>query len=138
MIRWTYIDTSAAVKLFRHEDHSVSFDEWLAAHPDGRPVTSDLTRAELRRTLQAVKASEDAWRRAELWIGHTALIRLTPGLCDTAGLLPAEPRLRSLDALHLAAALEMSPALKAFVTYDKQLSEVARAHGLPVASPGFD
>ncbi|MEH1012539.1 hypothetical protein V6U90_05370, partial [Micromonospora sp. CPCC 206060] len=52
----------------------------------------------------------------------------------------AEPTLRSLDAIHLAAAQvltnESGTALIAFVTYDRRLIERAKAAGLPVASPG--
>ncbi|WP_327273610.1 hypothetical protein OG609_17190 [Streptomyces sp. NBC_01224] len=45
-------------------------------------------------------------------------------------------RLRSLDALHLAAAQELGQALIAFVVYDKRLVESAQSLGLPVESPG--
>ncbi|WP_425402696.1 hypothetical protein [Glycomyces tenuis] len=57
----------------------MSFDEWLAAHPSGRPVTSDLTRTELRRTLQAVEVSEDDCHRAELWIRPHGTDQARPG-----------------------------------------------------------
>jgi predicted nucleic acid-binding protein len=41
---------------------------------------------------------------------------------------------RSLDAIHLAAALRIQP-LAAFVTYDKRLADAARAAGLIVGAP---
>ncbi|MEU6858154.1 type II toxin-antitoxin system VapC family toxin [Glycomyces sp. NPDC046736] len=139
MIRWTYFDTSAAVKLFlKKEEHAEDLDQWLAAHAEGRPVTSDLTRTELRRALLAANADEQAWQDAEHWLGNTALIRLTPSLCDAAGRLVNESGLRSLDALHLAAALEINAAMEAFVAYDRRLLSAAEGYELPVASPGAD
>ncbi len=44
-------------------------------------------------------------------------------------------RLRSLDALHLAAALEVGDELEAIVAYDDRLSEAARRYGIPVVAP---
>jgi uncharacterized protein len=43
--------------------------------------------------------------------------------------------LRTLDAIHLATALEFGPELTAFVSYDERLSEAARAKGLTVIAP---
>jgi len=44
--------------------------------------------------------------------------------------------LRTLDAIHLAAATSMHLSLSAFVTYDKKLATAAQQAGLPVLSPG--
>src|SRR5579884_2432397 len=63
------------------------------------------------------------------------LVRLDEPLLDRAGEL--EPRtLRSLDAMHLAAALAIGPELGAFLTYDERLAEAARGVGLTVHAPG--
>jgi len=43
--------------------------------------------------------------------------------------------LRSLDAIHLAAALELGDELEAVVTYDSRMSSAAEAQGLDVAAP---
>ena len=52
-----------------------------------------------------------------------------------AALRPAS--LRTLDAIHLATALELAGDLTAFVSYDDRLSAAARDLGLPVvALPG--
>jgi predicted nucleic acid-binding protein len=50
-----------------------------------------------------------------------------------AGLLPGA-RLRSLDAIHLAAALSLGA--EAVLTYDDRLAEAARGLGMTVLSPG--
>lgn len=47
----------------------------------------------------------------------------------------APPELRSLDALHVAAALALGSDLVDFITYDSRMTTAARSHGLPVASP---
>lgn len=138
MIQWTYVDACAAVKLFRKEEHSDAFDRWLLQNAANRPVTSDSTRTELRRALHRAAIDEAAWQRAEIWLDHTALIRLGPPLFDAAGRLAPEDGLRSLDAVHVTAALQMTPALAAFVTYDKRLAAAAAAQGLPVVSPGAE
>ena len=46
-----------------------------------------------------------------------------------------QPFLRTLDAIHLAAATSVRAGLSAFVTYDKRLAAAAGEIGLPVLSP---
>jgi uncharacterized protein len=43
--------------------------------------------------------------------------------------------LRSLDALHLATALDLGDDLDGLVTYDDRLAEAARLNGVPVIAP---
>jgi predicted nucleic acid-binding protein len=45
------------------------------------------------------------------------------------------PRLRSLDALHLATALSVRDELGAFFTYDRRMAAAAANRGLNVAAP---
>jgi predicted nucleic acid-binding protein len=45
------------------------------------------------------------------------------------------PALRSLDAIHLATALEARSELQAVVTYDSRLAAAATAEGLEVLAP---
>jgi predicted nucleic acid-binding protein len=47
----------------------------------------------------------------------------------------AEPALRALDAIHVAAAVEASP-LDAFVSYDVRQAAAARLAGLRTVHPG--
>ena len=46
------------------------------------------------------------------------------------------PRLRALDAIHVASALRVAPEIEAFVTYDVRQAAAAAAAGLRVLSPG--
>ncbi|HEY2548965.1 MAG TPA: hypothetical protein VGI64_00155 [Streptosporangiaceae bacterium] len=42
--------------------------------------------------------------------------------------------LRSLDAIHLAAALDLGDDLEALITYDDQLAEAAQFNGIRVTA----
>jgi predicted nucleic acid-binding protein len=54
----------------------------------------------------------------------------------SARLADLDPELlRSLDALHLAAALELGDELDGIVTYDDRLATAARHHGVAVLAP---
>jgi predicted nucleic acid-binding protein len=75
----------------------------------------------------AVDAGADVLRRIEL-------TRINDLVLREAGMLrPGE--LRSLDAIHLATALQFGDELRHIVTYDDRLAEAARTHGMRVQSP---
>lgn len=134
-MRAIYLDTSAAVKLFKEEPESNALEGWLSGQGSALVLTSDLTRTELPRSLYCAQAGPDALREAWAWLAECALIRFAPGVCDRAGTLCPDRRLRSLDALHTSAALSLQPALVALVTYDQRMAEAADQAGLPVAAP---
>jgi uncharacterized protein len=46
------------------------------------------------------------------------------------------PSVRSLEAIHLATALQLGQELRALVTYDHHLASAAGRQQLPVAMPG--
>ncbi len=72
--------------------------------------------------------------QAESVIGATALLDTdVPLLRDAARLDPVA--LRSLDAIHLAAALSLGRDLGAIFTYDQRLAAAAHRHKLEVLSP---
>ena len=56
-------------------------------------------------------------------------------MLDRAGRIPAR-NLRSLDAIHLAAAQEFEDDLAGVVNYDRRQLEAAAKLGIPTASPG--
>jgi uncharacterized protein len=61
-------------------------------------------------------------------------LKLTTGVCERAATI--EPTmLRSLDALHIAAALELGDELSALVTYDERMAEGASLLGIRVLAP---
>nr|WP_237770234.1 hypothetical protein [Ornithinimicrobium sp. CNJ-824] len=62
-------------------------------------------------------------------------MQLGTGVFEEAARLEP-PALRSLDALHLAAALILEEDLLGVVTYDDRLAEATRLLGFPVLAPG--
>ena len=134
-MRAVYLDSSAAAKLFKEEPESAALEGWLAGQDSALVLTCDLTRTELRRALDVAGVGPDARQECDEWLADCALLRLNPTLCDRAGRLRPGTRLRSLDALHLAAALALGPALLAFVAYDERLCAAAKQAGIAVVSP---
>lgn len=126
-----YLDTSALVKLVVREDETAAL---LAALAGAELVTSALARTEIARAVtRAGVGSRQA--RADQVLARTAQLVIDDGTLDRAGtLLP--PALRSLDAIHVAAALGLADRLDGLITYDVRMAAAARAHGLTVRSPG--
>jgi len=125
-----YLDTSALVKLVVAEQETRPLEKWLRSHL--AVVSSDLTRTELMRAVR--RAAPDAMVRARQVLDGVALLALSTAVCERAALLdPA--LLRSLDALHLAAALQLGDALDGVVTYDHRLATACATHGVAVVAP---
>lgn len=73
-------------------------------------------------------------RDARVVLDSLAIITVTSATHDAAARLePAE--LRSLDAVHLAVALELGDSLGGLVTYDHRLAEAAALYGIEVVAP---
>lgn len=72
--------------------------------------------------------------RARQLIDRFELVRIDDALLDAAALLPVED-LRSLDAIHLAAAQRLGSDLSVLVSYDERMLSAARALGIRVTSP---
>lgn len=126
-----YVDTSALVKLVVAEAETRALVDWLD-HVGRDPVSSDLARTELVRAVR--RAAPDRLVRARAVLDAVTLVRLTTATFEAAGRLdPA--LLRTLDALHLAVALDLGDDLEGIVTYDECLAGAARAHGVAVHAP---
>jgi predicted nucleic acid-binding protein len=129
-MRIWYLDTSAVTKFVRPEAETRPLRSWLARKGW---ILSDLHRTELRRA--AVRAGGRALARAERLLAESDVIRIDAEVFDRAGRL--EPAgLRSLDALHLAAAMSLGPDLAGVVVYDERSRSAAVAVGIAVAAPG--
>lgn len=126
-----YLDTSAAAKLVLVEQGSSALRRWLEPR-DGRLCSSDILRTELQRVVRREAPEQLGQARAVL--DTLSLVRLSRETWErAAGLMPVQ--LRTLDALHLAAAMEMGDELEGIVTYDDRLAEGAAANGIRVVSP---
>jgi predicted nucleic acid-binding protein len=126
-----YIDTSAAVKLVAEESGSKPMAAWARAHA-GDLVSSDLLRTELLRATRRTVPEQMGQARAVL--DSLTLIGLPTASFEHAAELEPDV-LRSLDALHLAVALELGDELDGIVTYDDRLARAAALHGVAVVAP---
>jgi predicted nucleic acid-binding protein len=125
-----YLDTSALVKLVAAEPESAA----LVRHLRDRPmqIASSITIVEFGRAI-ARKPGIDPTRALEI-VGRIVLVDLDRRIIDrAAGLAPAE--LRSLDAIHLATAIDVRDSIEAVVTYDARFAAAARTHGFTVIAP---
>lgn len=127
-----YVDTSAAVKLVVDEPESGALHSW-AVGQSGNLVSSDLTRTELLRATR-LSAPERMGRAREV-LETLVLLTVPTAVFELAGSLEPD-LLRSLDAVHLAAALELGDDLEGVVAYDTRLTHAARANGIVVLAPG--
>jgi predicted nucleic acid-binding protein len=126
-----YLDTSAAVKLVVPEKGSTALRRWVMSR-DNQLFSSDLLRTELLRATRRAAPKEMVQARAVL--DSLILLTLSTAICERAAILEPEV-LRSVDSLHLAAALEMGDELEGIVTYDQRLSAGAKALGHSVVAP---
>lgn len=126
-----YLDTSALVKLIVREPETHALRSWLAAE-DREPVSCDLTRTELMRAVR--RAAPELASNAKRALDKVTITQVTTGVFEQAGRL--EPvTLRSLDAIHLAAALDLGDDLHGVVTYDRVMADAARSCGMEVIAP---
>ncbi len=125
-----YLDSSALLKTVVAEPESAALRRFLRRHP--LRVSCGLARTEVVRAVRHLGAKVTA--RARQVLQRIDLVRLDDTLLDVAGALDAGV-LRSLDAIHLAAALTVAAQLEAVVTYDGRMAAGARLLGLNVAAP---
>lgn len=126
-----YVDTSALAKLLVAEAESDALEGWLRAH---RPLVTStvLLQTELHRVALALQQPRTA---VEGLLQRVDLIRLSDSILTHAERVPAAPgrTLGALDAIHLASA--QHDALITLLTYDSQLTDAARYHGIEVVAP---
>ena len=132
-----YFDSSALAKLFRSE-------------PGSDVARSAVTAADLRATsvisypeLCATIAGRDqrpgapglrtAARQLERFWPSLSVLEVNGVTAQRAGELALRHRLRGMDAIHLASALDVageSPGTLSFVSWDREQREAARKEGL--------
>jgi predicted nucleic acid-binding protein len=90
-------------------------------------VEVEVIRAVRRRVPQLIA-------QAHAVVAQISVIELTEAIRARAAHLEPDTR-RSLDALHLATALELGDELAAVVTYDARMAGAAASLGLAVLAP---
>lgn len=126
-----YVDTSALLKLVVVEPESAALRGLLESSAT-TAVSSDLARTEVIRAVRRGAPEQVVTARAVL--DSLVLLTVTTETFEVAGRLDPSI-LRSLDALHLAAALSLGDELEAMITYDERLAQACRANGVDVLAP---
>ncbi len=128
-----YLDSSAIVKLVLEEAESDALVAWRrSVGPDDRFATCELAITEVLRAVGRVAPDLHAEALDQLdRLDHLAVDR---DLLLAAG-RAEPPAVRSLDAVHLAAAASLEGALGGVVTYDERMADAARNAGFVVLVP---
>ena len=128
----TYADTSALMKLLIAEAETSALADFLTNVED-RTTSSELTITELLRTV--TRAGVDAAATA-LLLRQLDLLAIDEASLWRAGRLPSPPEtsLRSADAIHIVAAMELGES--EFLTYDRRQAQAAAERGFTVVAPG--
>jgi uncharacterized protein len=124
-----YLDTSAFLKLITTENNSSAMRKWFSSHDavwSSQLLHTEALRAGNRLGID-IDIVEDALESVSMVLPSVATFY-------TAGRL-SPMSLRSLDALHLATAMEIGGDLEAFIAYDDRLIGAARASSLRVLTP---
>lgn len=124
-----YLDTSAFLKLLVAEPESDAMQAWFADH--GPIWSSQLLRTEALRAATRLEIDPQLLDDA---LETVSLVLPAVSTFLAAGTL-GPPVLRSLDALHLASALELGADLEGLVTYDVRLAGAAAAASVNVVAP---
>lgn len=128
--RACYLDSSAIVKLAVAEPESAALRRYLRRR--NVMVTSALARAEVARALLPLGSA--ATQRGHEVLNRMEILRLGDRVLRAAGsLLPVG--LRTLDAIHLASALQMGTDLARVVTYDERMATAAAQLGMSAVAP---
>jgi uncharacterized protein len=126
-----YAHASALAKLVLDEPEAAELASAFSWHD--RVLTSVVGAVELERAARRARGEEGARQVASV-LDRLTLVPITDEVRRFAARI-APTGLRTLDAIHLASALD--PGLvDAFYCYDRRLCEAALAAGLRVESPG--
>jgi predicted nucleic acid-binding protein len=128
-----YLDTSVYLSAFLEDasQHQACRELW--SKPQVSFVSSRLLRTEaLRQCVRFIDEGLDPGVVTAIRAGldQVSLVRLTDQVCDRAEDFPFQ--LKTLDALHLATALELMPGLDGLATKDRLMTRSAMVLGLPV------
>ena len=125
-----YLDTSAFLKLLVAEEHSAA----LRRHVRSLELwSSTLLAVEAHRAAPRLAVNKDVVARALSTITIVVPSETTYSSARTVGV----PELRTLDALHLASALEFGADLAGVLTYDRRLAAGCEHERIEVETPGL-
>ena len=131
----TYVDSSALLKRYVEEADSAAADALLRG--DHALLTARHTIVEVRRLLARLLSGRDL-AAARSAFAHDlrlfSIIELDETTCESAAAIAETTSVRTLDALHLAAAQRVAEPGVGFLTFDLRQAQAARALGLMVVT----
>jgi hypothetical protein len=128
-----YVDSSALLKRYVEEPDSDRADALLCSDDD--LVTGRHTVVEVRRNLARLLEGlpRAAAQRSFLSdLEAISLIELDAATCELAATVAETTGARTLDSLHLGAALRVGADALGFATFDLRQAQVARSLGFSV------
>ena len=125
-----YIDSSAILKFVFDEPERPALLKALTEPP----VTSEIARLEVKRTVSRINPKDLDLASEEL--AKVRIVDLSKSVLSTAESFAVNVTLGSLDAIHVATAIQLSSEIEGIITYDKQMAKNAYNLGIKVLSPG--
>ena len=129
----TYVDSSALLKRYVEEPDSPEADALIRADP--ALLTARHTIVEVRRNLARLLSGRDLVAARLAFANDLrsfSIVELDEATCESAAIIAETTGVRTLDALHLAAAQRVSAPGVGFLTFDLRQAQAARALGLTV------
>lgn len=128
-----YVDTSALAKRYVDEPESEACEALMLADPDW--ITARHTFVEAHRALARVTSGSAYGRARDAFLAdwdRMGVAELDETTCSRAAEFTVALGIRSLDALHLAAAHRVGGTALPFLTYDLRQAQAARSLGWSV------
>jgi predicted nucleic acid-binding protein len=128
-----YVDSSALLKRYVDEPDSDLADSLLRSDPN--LLTARHTIVEVRRNLARLLDGRDLATARSAFTGDLealAIVELDEVTCEAAATVAEVTGVRTLDALHLAAAQRVGGPAVPFLTVDARQAQAARGLGLTV------
>jgi predicted nucleic acid-binding protein len=128
----SYVDSSVLLKRYVDEPDSDRADELLASDPI--LVTGRHTVVEVRRNLARLLAERnlvDVRAAFASDLAFLSIIELDATTCELAATVAEQTELRTLDALHVGAAMRLGTGVR-FLTFDARQGRTARTLGFRV------
>jgi predicted nucleic acid-binding protein len=128
-----YVDSSALLKRYVEEPDSETADSLLRSDPS--LLTARHTIVEVRRNLarllggRTLAAARSSFARD---LEVLSIVELDDVTCEAAAAVAEVTGVRTLDALHLAAAQRIGGPAVPFLTFDVRQAQAARDLGLTV------
>ena len=128
-----YVDSSPLLKRYVDEPDSDLADSLLGSDPN--LLTARHTIVEVRRNLARLLDGRDLATARSAFAGDLevlSIVELDADTCEAAATVAEVTGVRTLDALHLAAAQRLGGPAVPFLTFDARQAQAARALGLTV------